>query len=51
MAQMSDALRIYVQEVEMDVCSKDTYDNADESPIMLVKEYSSAECNPDRFVV
>lgn len=51
MAQMSDATRIYIQKVDIENCWQDTYDSADESPIMLVKEYSSAECNPDHFVI
>lgn len=50
-AQMSDAVRIYIQKIDYDNCTGDTYDSADESPIMLVKEYSAAECNPDRFVI
>ena len=50
-AQMSDAVRLYIQQAEMDNCWQDTYDSADESPIVLVKEYSAAECNPDRFII
>ena len=51
MVNMSDAIRIYIQQVDMDNCWQDTYDPADESPIILTKEYSAAECNPDHFVM
>lgn len=51
MVNMSDAIRIYIQQVAMDNCWQDSYDSADESPIVLVKEYTAAECNPDHFVM
>lgn len=43
--------RIYVQLIDTKECTWDTFDSADESPIILMKEYESSECNPDHFVM
>lgn len=47
----SGHIRIYIQQVDTKLCSWDTFDQADESPIVLVKEYEADECNPDHFVM
>ena len=44
-------IRIYIQLVDTNACTWDTFDWADEAPIVLVKEYEAAECNPDHFVM
>lgn len=47
----ADRIRIYIQPVDTKWCTWDTFDSADESPIILAKEYEAAECNPDHFVM
>ena len=47
----SSLIRIYIQQIDSRVCSWDSFDDADESPIILVKEYLAAECNPDHFIM
>ena len=47
----SDAIRIYTQPVDIKGCSWDTFDDADETPIILNQEFTAAECNPDHFVM
>lgn len=42
--------RLYIQQIDEKTCSWETFDDVDESPIVLVREYSSSPCNPDRFV-
>ncbi len=44
-------IRIYIQQVDTKTCTWDTFDNPDEAPIVLVKEYEAAECNPDHFIM
>lgn len=44
-------IRIYIQQVDSKTCTWDTFDSPDESPIILVKEYEAAECNPDHFIM
>lgn len=44
-------IRIYIQQVDTKSCTWDTFDSADEAPIVLVREYKAAECNPDHFVM
>lgn len=44
-------IRLYIQQVDTKVCTWDTFDDPDEAPIVLVKEYEAAECNPDHFIM
>ena len=44
-------IRLYIQQVDTDWCTWDSFDWPDEAPIVLVKEYEAAECNPDHFVM
>lgn len=44
-------IRIYAQPVDTKWCSWDSFDWPDEAPIILLKEYEAAECNPDHFVM
>lgn len=46
----SGRTRVYIQKIDEKTCTGETFDDVDESPIVLVKEYSSSPCNPDRFV-
>ena len=47
----SDFIRIYIQPVDTKNCTGDTFDEADEAPIILVREFESDPCNPDHFVM
>lgn len=47
----STRTRIYIQLINPKGCTWDTFDEADESPIILAREYASSECNPDHFVM
>lgn len=47
----ADRIRIYIQQVDTKACTWDTFDEPDEAPIVLVKEYEAASCNPDHFVM
>lgn len=48
---LSDKIRIYIQPVDTKGCTWDTFDDADEAPIILVREFEAAECNPDHFIM
>lgn len=49
--ETSNLMRLYIQQVNTEWCAEDSFDDADESPIILVKEYASAKCNPDHFIM
>lgn len=44
-------IRLYIQQVDTKTCTWDTFDWPDEAPIVLVREFEAAECNPDHFVM
>lgn len=49
--ESSGLMRIYIQPTNIQGCTWDTFDDPDEAPIILVKEYQAAECNPDHFIM